>query len=94
MCEAQEVREKSASPPAAATCATRSWGSSPRACESLNLPDDPDQTPITYTAEGGSSSGAALRILAAVAGAGLAVSRSADPRAVSSPAGAPSPADD
>ncbi|MFD3717988.1 helix-turn-helix transcriptional regulator [Streptomyces sp. NPDC058674] len=34
------------------------------AYESLNLPDDPDQTLITYTAEAGSPSEAALRILA------------------------------
>ncbi|MEU7555757.1 helix-turn-helix transcriptional regulator [Streptomyces sp. NPDC044571] len=34
------------------------------AYESLNLPDDPDQSLITYTAEAGSPSEAALRILA------------------------------
>ncbi|MFD3325005.1 helix-turn-helix transcriptional regulator [Streptomyces sp. NPDC058701] len=40
------------------------------AYESLNLPDDPDQSLITYTAEAGSPSEAALRILArAAAGA-------------------------
>ncbi|CAM5629662.1 DNA-binding protein [Streptomyces avidinii] len=38
------------------------------AYESLVLPDDPDQTLITYTAEAGSPSEAALRILAGAAG--------------------------
>ncbi|MFD3694739.1 helix-turn-helix transcriptional regulator [Streptomyces sp. NPDC058646] len=38
------------------------------AYESLDLPDDPDQSLITYTAEAGSPSEAALRILAAEAG--------------------------
>lgn len=37
------------------------------AYESLNLPDDPDQSLITYTAEAGSPSEAALRILARTA---------------------------
>lgn len=37
------------------------------AYESLNLPDDPDQSLITYTAAAGSPSEAALRILAAEA---------------------------
>ncbi|MET9607657.1 helix-turn-helix transcriptional regulator [Streptomyces sp. NPDC006512] len=39
------------------------------AYESLSLPDDPDQTLITYTAEAGSPSEAALRILAGTASA-------------------------
>ncbi|MCY0950773.1 helix-turn-helix transcriptional regulator [Streptomyces sp. H27-S2] len=39
------------------------------AYESLNLPDDPDQSLITYTAEAGSPSEAALRILARAAAA-------------------------
>lgn len=40
------------------------------AYESLNLPDDPDQSLITYTAEAGSPSEAALRILAGAAASG------------------------
>lgn len=40
------------------------------AYESLNLPDDPDQSLITYTAEAGSPSEDALRILAGAAASG------------------------
>lgn len=56
------------------------------AYESLNLPDDPDQSLITYTAEAGSPSEAALRILARAA---AGVSAAADTAA---PAGGHPPA--
>ncbi|MEU3059345.1 helix-turn-helix transcriptional regulator [Streptomyces subrutilus] len=60
------------------------------AYESLNLPDDPDQTLITYTAEAGSPSEAALRILSeASASAAASASSASRPGAGRGPAAGP-----
>ncbi|MEU9039010.1 helix-turn-helix transcriptional regulator [Streptomyces sp. NPDC048352] len=62
--------------------------------ESLSLPDDPDQTLVTYTAEAGSPSEAALRILASEAarGAGAVDGSGARDASGAAPAPAPRPA--
>ncbi|AWZ07669.1 MULTISPECIES: helix-turn-helix transcriptional regulator [unclassified Streptomyces] len=62
------------------------------AYESLVLPDDPDQTLITYTAEAGSPSDAALRILAGAAANTSAAATGASAAHTSTGASADAPA--